>query len=74
MKIRKTQPPRNKELGIFKFSKQGIILTINRRSINISENILINKDETLDFLYSLLDEELVKQQKADIIEVINEFI
>lgn len=70
---------RYKEFDIFKFSKDGILLTIgssfNKRTINISKNILVDKENTLDFLYSLLDsDELITQQKNDIKKVIKEFI
>lgn len=70
---------RYKEFDIFKFSKAGILLTIgssfNKRTINISKNILVDKENTLDFLYSLLDsDELITQQKNDIKKVIKEFI
>ena len=66
------------ELNIFKWKKEGIIMTygsgFNKRIINISDNISKDKNNTLDFLYELLDLELPKQQKDDIREVISEFI
>jgi hypothetical protein len=80
MKLRKpnTDNLRIKELDLFKWKKEGIILTYGsgyyKRIININENILTDRDGTLDFLYSLLDLELPKQQILDIKEVISEFI
>jgi len=66
------------ELSLFKWKKEGIILTygsgFNKRTINISDNISKDKNGTLDFLYELLDLELPEQQKKDIKEVISEFI
>ena len=78
MKFRKPNIPRCKELDLFKWSKQGILLTTgsgyNKRTINLNDNILIDRDNTLDFLYSLLDNELTKQQRDDIKEVIKELL
>jgi len=80
MRIRKpnTDNLRIKELDLFKWKKEGIILTYgtgyNKKIININDNILSDRDGTLDFLYSLLDLELPRQQIIDIREVINEFI
>ncbi len=80
MKLRKpsTDNLRIKELNLFKWKKEGIILTYgsgyNKKIININDNILSDRDGTLDFLYSLLDLELPKQQIMDIKEVIKEFI
>lgn len=69
---------RIKELNLFKWRKEGIILTIgssfNKRIINITENISIDREGTLDFLYSLLDEDIPRQQKDDIKEVIKHFL
>ena len=66
------------ELSLFKWKKEGIILTygsgFNKRTINISDNISKDKNGTLDFLYELLDLELPEQQKQDIKEVISEFL
>ena len=66
------------ELNLFKWKKEGIILTYgvgcNKHIINLNESILTDKDGTLDFLYELLDLELPKQQIDDIKEVIGEFI
>lgn len=66
------------ELNLFKWKKEGIILTygsgFNKRIINISDNMRIDKNSCLDWLYELLDEDIPKQQKDDIKEVINEFI
>lgn len=80
MKLRKPSIDnlRIKELNLFKWKKEGIILTYGsgfyKKVININENILKDRDGTLDFLYSLLDLELPKQQIMDIKEVIKEFI
>ncbi len=78
MKFRKPNIPRCKELDLFKWSKQGILLTTgsgyNRRTINLNDKILIDKDNTLDWLYSLLDNDLPKQQQDDIKEVIKELL
>jgi hypothetical protein len=79
MKFRKsTHQFRISDLNLFKWKKEGIILTygsgFNKRSINISDNISKDKNGTLDFLYELLDLELPEQQKRDIREVISEFI
>lgn len=66
------------ELNLFKWTKQGIILTygsgFNKRIINISDNISKDREGTLDFLYELLDLELPQQQRNDIKEVISEFV
>jgi hypothetical protein len=79
MKFRKsTHQFRISELNLFQWKKEGIIMTygsgFNKRSINISDNISKDKNNTLDFLYELLDLELPEQQKRDIREVISEFI
>lgn len=79
MKFRKTTHQfRINELNLFKWKKEGIIMTygsgFNKRIINISDNISKDKNGTLDFLYELLDLELPEQQKRDIREVISEFI
>jgi hypothetical protein len=79
MKFRKTTHQfRINELNLFKWKKEGIIMTygsgFNKRSINISDNISKDKNGTLDWLYDLLDEDIPKQQKDDIREVISEFI
>ncbi len=75
MTIKKSnQQFRDKSLNLFKWSKQGILITSNGRTINLNDNILIDKDGTLDWLYSLLDEDLVKQQRDDIKEVIKELL
>lgn len=79
MKFRKsTHQLRVPELSLFKWKKEGIILTygagINKRTINISDNISKDKNGTLDFLYNLLDEDIPNQQKQDIKEVISEFL
>lgn len=66
------------ELNLFKWRKEGIIMTygsgFNKRIINISDNISKDKEGCLDWLYSLLDKDLPKQQKDDIKEVILEFL
>jgi len=46
----------------------------NKKIINISDNISKDKDGCLDWLYSLLDKDIPKQQKRDIKEVISEFL
>jgi hypothetical protein len=75
MKIRKSnQQFRDKSLNLFKWSKQGILITSNRQTINLSEKVLTEKDNVLDWLYSLLDEDLANQQKDDIKEVIKELL
>jgi hypothetical protein len=75
MKIRKcNQQFRDHSLKLFKWSKQGILITYNRTTINLNDNILIDKDSTLEWLYSLLDNELAKQQRDDIKEVIKELL
>jgi len=66
------------ELNLFKWTKNGIIMTygigFNKKIINISDNISKDKDGCLDWLYSLLDKDIPKQQKRDIKEVISEFL
>ncbi len=75
MKIKlSNQQFRDHSLNLFKWSKQGILMTYNRRTINLNDNILIDKDNTLDWLYSLLDNDLPKQQQNDIKEVIKELL
>lgn len=79
MKIRKsTHQFRINELNLFKWKKEGIILTYgvgsNKHIINLNESIIVDKDGTLDFLYELLDLELPKQQIDDIKEVIKELL
>ena len=65
-------------LNLFKWRKEGIILTygvgFNKRIINISDNISKDKDGTLDFLHNLLDQVEFEQQRLDIKEVINYYI
>lgn len=65
---------RDPSLNLFKYSKQGILMTYNKRIINLSESILEDKDNVLDFLYSLLDNDLPRQQIDDIKEVIKELL
>ena len=75
MKIKlSNQQFRDHSLNLFKWSKQGILITYNRTTINLNDNILIDKDSTLEWLYSLLDNELAKQQRDDIKEVIKELL
>ncbi len=75
MKIPKTTIKfRDPSLNLFKYSKQGILMTYNKRIINLSESILEDKDNVLDFLYSLLDNDLPRQQIEDIKEVIKELL
>lgn len=76
--IKPTLNLRIKDFNLFKWTKQGIILTygsgFNKHIINLNDNLLIDKDGTLDFLYELLDLELPKQQIDDIKEVISELL
>lgn len=73
MKIRKSNIEfRDRDLNLFKFAKEGILMTFNRRTINLSNNVLIDKNGCLEWLESLLDEDLAPQQKRDIKEVIKE--
>jgi hypothetical protein len=75
MTIRKSkQQFRDKSLNLFKWSKQGILITCNGRTINLNDSISIDKDGTIEFLYNLLDEDLVKQQRDDVKEVIKELL
>jgi hypothetical protein len=79
MKFRKPNHQfRINEYNLFKWTKQGIILTIgtgfNKRIINLNDNISKDRNGTLDFLYSLLDNDIPNQQKNDIKEVINYYI
>lgn len=66
------------ELNLFKWRKEGIIMTygsgFNKKIINISDNISRDREGCLEWLYSLLEQDLPKQQKDDIKEVILEFL
>ena len=73
MKLRKPHIDiRDKELNLFKYSKEGILITFNHRTINLSNNILINRDGCLEWLESLLENDLPLQQIRDIKNVIKE--
>jgi len=75
MTIRKSkQQFRDKSLNLFKYSKQGILITYNRRTINLNDSISIDKEGTLNYLDNLLDEDLAIQQRDDIKEVIKELL
>lgn len=73
MKLRKPHIDiRDKELNLFKYSKEGILITFNHRTINLSKNILIDRDGVLEWLETLLDNDLPNQQRRDIKNVIKE--
>lgn len=75
MLIRKsTHQFRVQELNLFKWTKQGILMTYKQRKINLDEYILKDKDGTLDWLNSLLDQVEFNQQRLDIKEVIEYYI
>lgn len=61
---------RTDEYSLFKWTKNGIMINYKGALFNLSK---MEDIEVIEFLNNLLDEEITKQQKEDIDEVLNEY-